>query len=222
MKKGHTMKIGKSRLWNSRGLTIRQEKFVLEYIKDFKGGRAALAAGYVAGSAHIEGSRNLRRPHVQAAIEQAIADRNDKLEVSARWVLKELLKKYIEICALNAADIAELYDTRGSLKPIHEWPEYWRRKSAGVQIETLEQFEMRGRKRVLTGYLTRLRHRDLNGMEARLLELIGRHVGVGAFEETINQINDVRIIVEYTKTEPRSILQQHDIPVLITSNNGSH
>jgi phage terminase small subunit len=53
------------------------------------------------------------------ALFEAMGDREKNVETSAEWVLKALHGEAI-------ADIGDLYDQAGSLKPIHDWPLVWR------------------------------------------------------------------------------------------------
>ena len=75
-------------------LNIRQEKFVLEYLKDGNATRAATAAGYSAKTAHVQGCNLLKHPNVAEALlraretvaEEAVA----AAVISVEWVLKGL------------------------------------------------------------------------------------------------------------------------------------
>ncbi len=68
-------------------LTPKQQLFVDEYIIDFNATRAAKAAGYNDNSATEMGYENLRKPHIEKAIDKAIADRRKRLRIDADTVL---------------------------------------------------------------------------------------------------------------------------------------
>lgn len=53
-----------------RGLTERQRKFALAYLRLANGTKAAIEAGYAHGSATVTGSQLIRNPNVLAFIEQ--------------------------------------------------------------------------------------------------------------------------------------------------------
>ena len=96
-----------------------------------------------------------------------------KGKVDADWLLGRLVDE-------ATADIADLYDGEGKLKPVDEWPAVWRQGLIqGVEIE--ERFEGRGNAREQVGFVKKIRLSD----RLKRLELIGKHIGVKAFEETV-------------------------------------
>lgn len=68
-------------------LTTKQQLFKDEYIIDFNATRAAKAAGYSESTAAEMGYENLRKPHIDKAINEAIADRRKRLRIDADTVL---------------------------------------------------------------------------------------------------------------------------------------
>lgn len=70
----------------------RFEVFAHEYVKDFNGTRAAIAAGCKPRSAHVTASRWLKNAKVKAIIAEVQKKQCDKLEVTAERVLSELAK----------------------------------------------------------------------------------------------------------------------------------
>lgn len=73
-------------------LTIRQERFVQDYIQDFNGKQAAIRAGYAKKSAEVTASQLLRQPKVQAAIRKALEDRRERLEATAERTIEEIAR----------------------------------------------------------------------------------------------------------------------------------
>ena len=59
-----------SRAVDSGGLTEQQDKFCREYIKDFNGSRAAVAAGYSPKTAFVQASQLLSRLNIQARVSE--------------------------------------------------------------------------------------------------------------------------------------------------------
>lgn len=79
-------------------LTEKEAAFVREYLIDCNATQAAIRAGYSQKTAASIGSENLRKPHIQEAIDKAIQKRSEKTEISAEYVLKTI-KDTIERCS---------------------------------------------------------------------------------------------------------------------------
>lgn len=78
-------------------LTIRQRKFVLEYLIDLNGMRAAMRAGYAESGAHTEASRLLKNPKVVAALNEERQRLEQRTEMDVEWVLLRL-REVVERC----------------------------------------------------------------------------------------------------------------------------
>jgi phage terminase small subunit len=72
-----------------RQLTGKQKKFCEEYIFDFNASRAAREAGYSEDTAGQIGFENLKKPEIQAFIEELQADLAKTLGISKSMVLRE-------------------------------------------------------------------------------------------------------------------------------------
>lgn len=152
-------------------LTPKQQRFVDEYLIDLNATQAALRAGYSARTAEKIGSENLKKPEVAAAIETARSNRSEKTQINAAWVLERLAQE-------ATADLADIYDETGAIKPIHDWPKIWRQGLiAGIKHQELRDSE--GNR---TGeFIVDVKVSD----RIRRLELIGKHIGVNAFQEVV-------------------------------------
>lgn len=154
-------------------LTPLRQRFVEEYLVDMNGTDAAIRAGYSARSAKAQASQLLALPEVQVAVSQAQASRSARTQVTADTVLQHLDEARI-------ADLADLYDDAGNIKPIKEWPLIWRQGLvAGMEVEEL--FEGRGEDREHIGRLRKVKLAD----RTKIIELVGKHVGVQAFREQV-------------------------------------
>lgn len=71
-------------------LTPKQEMFVKEYLVDLNATQAAVRAGYSEKTANAQGSRLLANVNIRAYIEKAQAERAEKLQLDADWVLRRL------------------------------------------------------------------------------------------------------------------------------------
>ncbi len=156
------------------GLTPKQEQFVREYLVDLNATQAAIRAGYSPKGATVQAARLLANVNVAAAVNGAKAERATETRIDAAWVLRRL-------AAEAEADVADLYDDNGKIKPVHDWPKIWR-QGLVAGIETEQLFDGRGDEREQIGTLHKIRLSD----RIRRLELIGKHIGVNAFQETIH------------------------------------
>lgn len=152
-------------------LTAKQQRFVDEYLIDLNATQAAIRAGYSQDTAYSIGWENLRKPEIAEAIQAAQKERSDRTRIDAAWVLRRLAVE-------SQADLAELYDEKGALRPISEWPMIWR-QGLVAGIETAQEFEEVDGKKVPIGLVHKVKLSD----RIRRLELIGKHIAVGAFAE---------------------------------------
>ena len=73
-------------------MTPKQAMFVQEYLIDLNAARAAIAAGYSKKTAKQIGQENLTKPDVKKAIDEALAERGKRTEITQDRVLKELAR----------------------------------------------------------------------------------------------------------------------------------
>ena len=87
-------------LKNREGLSLQQERFITYYLIDGNATQAAIEAGYAKAGAHVQASRLLTVPKIQAAIEakkaRLAAAREVKLEVTKEYLLRETIDTYKE------------------------------------------------------------------------------------------------------------------------------
>lgn len=146
-------------------LNAQQLRFVAEYLIDLNATQAAIRAGYSAKTAHSQGQRLLKHVEVQRAIAEAQYRRAVKTETDAAFILKRLAEEV-------TADIADLYDEHGSIKPIKEWPLIWRQGLVS-SVKVAEE-----------GDGVVVREIKLSDRIKRL-ELLGKHISVNAFREQV-------------------------------------
>ena len=148
-------------------MTPQRRLFVDEYLKDVNATRAAKRAGYSAKTATEQGYKLLHSPEVRRAIKAALAARSKRTKVDSDWVLTRLGDEAL-------ADLAELYDENGALKPINEWPLVWRQGLVSGLV--VKEIIADGEK---LGQVTKFTLSD----RIKQIELIGRHVDVQAFAD---------------------------------------
>jgi phage terminase small subunit len=90
------------------GLTPKQERFVQEYLIDLNATQAAIRAGYSAKTAKQQGSENLTKPDVAAAIAEAQQNRAKTAGVTQEAIIEELRK-------IGFADIRKAIKWNGHL-----------------------------------------------------------------------------------------------------------
>lgn len=152
-----------------RDAAERRRRFVTEYLKDQNGAAAAARAGFPASRAKQTAWELMQRPDVQAEIAAAMAERAERTQIDADWVLTRL-------AAEAEADLADLYTAEGALKPVHEWPLIWRQGLvAGVETDELRQDG------AVMGSIRKVKLSD----RAKRLEMLGKHVNVGAFRDKV-------------------------------------
>ncbi|PWC98027.1 terminase small subunit [Azospirillum sp. TSO5] len=87
-------------------LSVQHSLFVQEYLKDFKGGDAAVRAGYSKRSSGPTASRLLQDPRIQAAIAKAVGSMLDKFQITNERVLAE----YARMAFSDLGDVIEIGD----------------------------------------------------------------------------------------------------------------
>ena len=153
--------------------TPKQRRFAEEYLVDLNAKQAAIRAGYSARTAKEQAHQLLAKPQVQALIQNAQRARSERTQIDADWLLRRLADQ-------ADANLADLFNADGSMKAVVDWPEVWR-KGLVAGVEVFEEFAGTGKDRVQVGWVRKVKLVDrLKG-----LELIGRHVVVGAFRDKV-------------------------------------
>lgn len=75
-------------------MTPKQEAFVREYLIDLNATQAAIRAGYSQQTAEQQGHQLLKKTSVAEAVAQAQAERAEKCDIDALWVLREAKSTY--------------------------------------------------------------------------------------------------------------------------------
>lgn len=160
-------------------LTAKQERFVGEYLIDLNATQAAIRAGYSEKTAKSQGQRLLTNVDVARALSEAQAKRAERTEIDADWVLRRLGEE-------ATADLADILDEAGSIRPIKEWPLIWRQGLvAGLDVheELVEGHKV--------GQTVKVKLSD----RIKRIELIGKHVNVQAFREQVHSTGEINLTV---------------------------
>lgn len=100
-------------------LTKKQKVFVKEYLIDLNATQAMIRAGYSAKTANEAGSRMLAKVSVKKAIEESLAERSEKLDITAEYVLNGL-KTVAERC-MQGTPVLEFDKQMGEYVMTGEW-----------------------------------------------------------------------------------------------------
>jgi len=125
----------------TRKLTNKQERFCQEYVADYNGAAAVIRAGYSRNGANVAASYLLSQPEIAARIKELQLPRTKEITATQERIIQELSR-------IAFADVRELYDEKGHLKPIHELEahvaatisevtEEWRTDGSGEDKETV-------------------------------------------------------------------------------------
>ncbi|WP_075180573.1 terminase small subunit [Pantoea sp. 1.19] len=153
-------------------LTDKQELFAREYLSDLNATQAAKRAGYSDKTAYSIGQENLKKPEIQDRIAELKAERNERAQVNADYVLRRLVE-------IDQMDVLDILNANGELKPIKDWPKVWRTTLSGMDVT-----EVAGD---AAGLLKKIKWPD----KVKNLELLGKHVTVQAFREQVKTEHDV-------------------------------
>jgi len=159
---------------DQQGLTAKDKLFVGYYIgeAEFNGAKAARMAGFSEKTAKVIASELLTKPNVALAVLKAIDKREKEVETSAQWVLDRLHKQ-------SVADLSDIYNELGGIKPMHEWPLVWR-QGLVVGIETKQEFTYDEDGKVPDGYIIKVKISE----RIKRDELIGKHHAM--FTDNVN------------------------------------
>ena len=147
-------------------LTPKQQRFVEEYLIDLNATQAAIRAGYSEKTARDIGCENLAKPNIAKAIEEAQNKRQEQTQIDAAYVLKRLVE-------IDQMDVLDIMDDQMKIRPVNEWPKVWRQYV--VNLENLELSDGEG-------CFKKIKWPD----KVKNLELLGKHIGVGAFTEKVD------------------------------------
>ena len=154
-------------------LTPKQQRFVEEYLIDLNATQAAIRAGYSPRTANEQGAQNLAKLSISEAIAEAQAKREERTQIDADYVLKRLVE-------IDQMDVLDIMDDQMKIRPVNEWPKVWRQYV--VNLENLELSDGEG-------CFKKIKWPD----KVKNLELLGKHVSVGAFKDKIEHSGKLEI-----------------------------
>ena len=154
-------------------LTPKQQRFVEEYLIDLNATQAAIRSGYSEKTAQQMGSENLLKPVIAKAIQEAQNKRTEQTQIDAAYVLRRLVE-------IDQMDVLDIMDDDGNVKPLRDWPKIWRQYISNIETISMDDGE---------GWLKKIKWPD----KVKNLELLGRHVSVGAFKDKVEHSGKLEI-----------------------------
>jgi len=140
-------------------LNEKNKLFADEYIKDLHITNAAIRAGYSKKTAHVQGHELLKKPKIQAYIQERMNKRAERTEITQDKVLNEIAK----MAFVNAKS---LFDDNGHLKKINELPDDITAAISGIDVGEVRSNDS------LTVVVKKIKFWDKRGS----LELLGKHL----------------------------------------------
>lgn len=160
-------------------LTLKEEIFVREYLKDGNATRAVIAAGYAEKSASVTGSKLLRKAKVREKLANLQGKLYEKLEISAEKVLQG-------IAQLAFFDVRKFYDAEGKLIAVKDLDDMTAAALLGMDVEKLYKHFGKGQaEEVGTISKIKLADRGLN------LERLGRHLKLFTDKVQVTGLEDL-------------------------------
>lgn len=154
-------------------LTPKQQRFVEEYLIDLNATQAAIRSGYSEKTARQIGEQNLSKLDIQKAIQEALQERKERVQIDADYVLKRLVE-------IDQMDVLDIMDDQMKILPLRDWPKIWRQYISNIENLELTDAE---------GVFKKIKWPD----KVKNLELLGKHVSVGAFKDKIEHSGKIAI-----------------------------
>ena len=108
-------------------LSLKQQRFVSEYLKDLNGSAAAIRAGYSQKTADVQAYALLRKPQIAKLIADAEAERLAANKITATRTLEEDRR-----IAFN--DPRRFVTADGNLQPLTNWTEEMAAAVATIEV----------------------------------------------------------------------------------------
>jgi len=169
---------------NAAKLTAKEEKFCLEVatgVDEFdkpisyaEAYRRAYNAGKMKSSTIDEkASLMMNKDKIRARVQELRDNVTKAAAIDASYVLKRLVE-------IDQMDVLDIHNDDGTIKAIREWPKVWRQYLTSIEVSEIMQGS--GDDRQIAAILKKVKWPD----KVRNLELIGKHLAVGAFVEKID------------------------------------
>lgn len=157
-------------------LSEKQQRFVDEYLVDLNATKAAIRAGYSEKTAYSQGQRLLKNAEIQEAVQAARAQQQERTQITADAVLKELAA----VAFANGSDFARVVVTH---VPTTVYGAEGTPRTEARPIQTVELVateDIPEEKRAAIASIKEGKHGIEVGSydKVRALELLGKHLGL--------------------------------------------
>lgn len=174
-------------------LTVKQQRFVDEYLIDLNGKQAAIRAGYSEKTAEQGAVQLLRNTKVKFAVDKAIAERAKRTEVTADRVIQELSR-------LAFSDLRKVLSKGGNLVSPLEWDDDTAAAISSIEVVSKPgDVDAEGNRAV--EHVSKIKVWDKNSA----LEKLGKHLGlyIERHEHTGADGGPIKHTVEYVAPKPK-------------------
>ena len=166
-------------------LPEKQERFCQEYLVDLNGTQAAIRAGYSPLSANQQASDLLAKPNIRARIDELMAARSMRTEITADVVIRELAR----VALVNPLDVISASDATV-------------RDDASVdQTAAIQSVKVK----IVDGDISSIEREVKLHDKVRALELLGKHLGMYTDKKELSGPGGgavpVKLVVEYVKPD---------------------
>lgn len=158
-------------------MTLKQKQFVLEYLVDLNVTQAAIRAGYSEKTAAQQGHNLMQMPEIEAAIQEAQANRAARTQITGDRILRELAR----IAFADAGDYAQVVSMGSAKKagiPVQ-----------GVRLTPTAELSVDQRAAIASIEETQAGIKVRTHDKVKALELLGKHQGLFTEKITIAAID---------------------------------
>ena len=166
-------------------LTEKQERFCQEYLVDLNGTQAAIRAGYSPFCAGEQAARLLTNVSIRARIDELMAARSMRTEITAAVVIRELAR----VALVNPLDVISATDATV-------------REDASIdQTAAIQSVKVK----IVDGDISSIEREVKLHDKVRALELLGKHLGMYTDKKELSGPGGgavpVKLVVEYVKPD---------------------
>ena len=138
-------------------------------------------------TAYNSGYENMRKREIQKRIEELKDERCERTQIDADYVLMRLVET-------DQLDILDIVNSDMSFKPLIEWPKVWRQSISAMDIAEISAGDN------VSSVVRKIKWPD----KVKNIELIGKHVDVGAFKDRLEVSGNLGLSERVKKARERS------------------